>query len=140
MLAPRDGKPVSRLLHAYGDPQHELLYFEPAWSADGRCLAVEAESDRAAFNYQQLLVMRGKQNSTRSTGFGMATVRRCCVPASEAATSTSTTSARFNGDLRRRSRASIRFEGSTISAIPSRPSHSVPASQPSTSLATWAPA
>src|SRR5262245_48728674 len=59
MPAPRDGKPVSRLLHAYGDPQHELLYFEPAWSADGRCLAVEAESDRAAFNYQQLLVMRG---------------------------------------------------------------------------------
>jgi len=61
-------------------------------------------------------------------------------PASEAATSTSTTSDRSSGDPHRRRPASVRWGGSTISGTPSQPSPSVPASQPSTSLATWAPA
>src|SRR5437870_2303406 len=46
----------------------------------------------------------------------------------------------FSGDRHRRPRASIRSDGSTISGTPSQPSRFVPASQPSTSHATWAPA
>ena len=69
-----------------------------------------------------------------------ATARRCSFPASEAATSTSITSAPTNGGPHRRPSASTRFGGSTISGTPSRPSRSVPASPPSTSPATWAPA
>src|SRR6266511_1928049 len=72
---------------------------------------------------------------TPSTGSRMATARRCFSPASGAATSTSTTSAPTNGDPHRRPPASRRPDGSTISGTPSRPSRSVPASQPSTSLA-----
>jgi hypothetical protein len=41
------------------------------------------------------------RGSTRSTGSGTATARRCCSAVSGAATSTSTTSARFDGALRR---------------------------------------
>jgi len=69
-----------------------------------------------------------------------ATARRCCSPASVAATSISTTSVPTSGDPPRRQQASNRCGGSTISGTPSRPSHFVPASQPSTSPATWAPA
>ncbi len=61
-------------------------------------------------------------------------------PGERSATSTSTTSDRSRGGRHRRSPASRRRGGSTISGTPSRPSRSVPASQPSTSLATWAPA
>src|SRR2546422_1396422 len=75
---------------------------------------------------------------TRSTGSPTATTRRCCFPASEAATSTSTTSGRSSGDPPRRPRVSNRYGGSTISDTPSQPSLSLPASPPSTSLATWA--
>ncbi len=67
-------------------------------------------------------------------------VRRCCSQVSVAATSTFTTSGRSSGGQPRRPRASIRFGGSTISGTPSQRSRSVPASQPSTSPATWAPA
>ena len=45
-----------------------------------------------------------------------------------------------SGGQPRRPRASIRFGGSTISGTPSQRSRSVPASQRSTSPATWAPA
>ena len=54
--------------------------------------------------------------------------------------STSTTSATATGGRRRSRRASCRCAASTIFAIRSRPSRSVPASQPSTSRATWEPA
>jgi antitoxin (DNA-binding transcriptional repressor) of toxin-antitoxin stability system len=52
----------------------------------------------------------------------------------------STTSVPTDGGPHRRPSASRRFGGSTISGTPSRPLRSVPASQPSTSPATWAPA
>jgi integrase len=47
---------------------------------------------------------------------------------------------RSTGGPPRGRRASRHCGGSTISGTPLRPSRSVPASQPSTSLATWAPA
>jgi hypothetical protein len=71
-------------------------------------------------------------------GSKTATVRRLCFPASAAATSTSTTSDRSSGGRHRRRSASRRCGGSTISGTPLRPSRSVPVSQPSISLATWA--
>ena len=68
------------------------------------------------------------------------TGRRSSFPESEAATSTSTTSAHTSGGQPRNPRASTRFAGSTISGTPSRPSRSVPESRPSTFPVTWAPA
>jgi hypothetical protein len=75
-----------------------------------------------------------------STGSGTATDRRLCFPGSGAATSTSTTSDHSSGAPPRRPPASIRSDGSTICGTPSRRSLSVPASQPSISPVTWAPA
>src|SRR5215211_5810738 len=61
-------------------------------------------------------------------------------PSPAAATSTSTTSATATGNPPKSPRASCRCAASTISATRSQPSRSVPASQPSTSRATWEPA
>ena len=61
-------------------------------------------------------------------------------PGERVAISTSTTSAPTSGDPHRKPQVSNRSGGSTISDTPSRPSRSAPASQPSTSRATWAPA
>jgi integrase len=69
-----------------------------------------------------------------------AQTRRSSSPASAAGTSTSITFVRTNGGRRRKLPASVRFGGSTISGTPSPPSPFVPASPPSTSPATWAPA
>ena len=65
---------------------------------------------------------------------------RFCFRASAVVTSTSTTSDRSSGGRPRSRPGSTRCGGSTISGTPSRPSRSVPASPPSTSPATWAPA
>ena len=61
-------------------------------------------------------------------------------PSPAAATSTCTTSATATGSPPKSRRASRRCAASTISATRSQPSRSVPASQPSTSRATWEPA
>ena len=65
---------------------------------------------------------------------------RCSFPASGVATSTSTTSVPPTGGQHNSQPGSIRSAGSTICGTLSQPSRSVPASQPSTSPATWAPA
>ena len=59
---------------------------------------------------------------------------------SGAATSTCTTSVTASGSRHNVPPGSSLCAGSTIFDTPSRPSHSVPASPPSTSPATWAPA
>jgi hypothetical protein len=75
-----------------------------------------------------------------SNGYPRAQIRRCSFRVSAGATWTYTTSVPTSGGLPNSPPASIRFDGSTISGTPSRPSLSVPASPPSTCPATWAPA
>ena len=65
---------------------------------------------------------------------------RFCFPQPAAATSICTTSATAIGNPPSAPPGSRRYAGFTICAIPSRPSPFVPASPPSTSPATWAPA
>ena len=64
----------------------------------------------------------------------------CCSRPSVAATSTCTTSATATGSPPSTPSGSSRSAGSTISGTHSRPSPCVPASRPSSSPATWAPA
>ena len=66
--------------------------------------------------------------------------RSCSSRPSAAATSTCTTSATATGNPLSSRPGSSRSGASTISGTPSRPSPFVPASPPSTSRATWAPA
>jgi hypothetical protein len=111
---------------------------DPSSESFGSATASALEKLQSSLGDDQTGSRRGRW--MRSVGSGTATVRPCCSRASGAATSTSTTSGRSSGDPRRRLPGSRRCGGSTISGTPSRPSRSVPASQPSTSPATWAPA
>ena len=81
-----------------------------------------------------------RSRSTRSNDSRHVRTRTSYSRPFAAPTSTCTTSARANGNQPNSQSESHRSDASTICATPSPPLRSVPASQPSISPATWAPA
>jgi integrase len=114
------------------DLEARVVYVHRSFTK-GRLKCPKTEASRRAVPLQTIALEALDQQRTGRQG-------ALVSPRSGAATSTGTTSATASGNLRSSRPGSNRCGGSTISGTPSPPSRSVPASPPSTSPATWAPA
>ena len=121
------------LEHRDIDRDARVVYVRRAFS-NGRLKCTKTEASIRAVPLQAIALEALDRSAPT------ATVELALPGRRAAATSTSTTSATATGGPPRSRRASSRRAASTISATPSRPSRSVPASRPSTSPATWEPA
>ena len=115
------------------DPVARVVYVRRAYR-NGRLKCTKTEGSVRA-----VPLAGGRARGARAAARRVRT-RSCSSRPFVAPTSTCTTSARASGSPPNSPSGSHRSDASTICATPSRPSRSVPASQPSISPATWAPA